>query len=31
MHFGSDHNSDQLFLHAEINILTDTNAVSHFC
>lgn len=31
MHFGSDQDSDQLFLHAEVNILTDTNAVSHLC
>lgn len=29
MHFGSDHDADQLFPHAEVNILTDTNAVSH--
>lgn len=31
MHFGSDHDADQLFLHAEVNILTDANAVSHLC
>lgn len=29
MHFGSDHDADQLFLHAEVKILTDTNAASH--
>lgn len=31
MHFGSDHDADQLVLHAEVNILTDSNAVSHLC
>lgn len=31
MYFGSDDEADQLFLHAEVNILTDTNSVSNLC